>query len=86
MLWHYKLCILLNIPLLGPRNHQENLKKWIKTIATADTQNFIEQNHTKYIVWNQIAIGIGRGVGIIAIVFREQFILRPAQTVEYFLS
>ena len=54
--------------------------------AIANIQNFVEQNHTKSIFLNQIDIGVERSVGIMTMVFREQFILRPAQVVEYFLS
>lgn len=40
------------------------------TTAIANTQNFIEQKHTKYIVWNLIAPGADRGMGIMASIQR----------------
>lgn len=85
---HCDLCVLLNITLLCPRNHQENLKlkKWVKaTTATTNTQNRRKQNHTKPIVWNQRVIGVGGVVGVLAVLFGVQFILRSAWMVEYFL-
>lgn len=80
---HYNFCILLNILMLCPSHHQENLKKWIK--ATTKIQNCTKQNHTKDIIWNQTVTGVGGGVGILALVFRVQFILRSAWIVDYFL-
>lgn len=61
------------------------MKEKTQAATTANIQNFSEQNHTKSIFWNQIDIGVERNVGIMTMVFREQFILRPAQIVEYFL-